>query len=663
MQYICLDIECTGLDLRSEQIIEIAAAKFDNDKIIDTWQSFIAHDKEIPENIQILTGITPDMTANAPTLESVKEGLIKFVADAPIIGHNINFDLNFLKANNVIFENLRVDTLPYSEMTLKSGSYSLEMLSKKFNQTYFPSHRALDDVLANIELFWTIQKTIQQLPSYNQAILETVLNPANPLENIILKSLTDSVNTNLTTPNYQLAQPIIIPAGQTHNQAEVKQLAKSYQNTLFVMDHNQFGDLDPSYEAYPISGQNSYISAENFLNNHQKGTNWILKAKIACKLDPDKATFLRNLNLRNQEYNETHLYCSDGYSYELKNNYQISYYDFFKMLKLGVLPNVNEVVILEQPYFIEEYIKSQETKLYTHKISDEVIQNQFQEFIEKNFEKGGYFRSDHLLEDPFLKHDQRLANMIKACLKQQNLNPNLAENKLISISISQNQAPMIKLLDHNLYLKSEDLYPHIPHKLSIFKPAISSDIILNHPKNIHNQSTEQISFILKQIKNIENSNGILIISSNLQQIKEIYCELHQSLDTDNYTLLAQNQSGSKSKILETMTNNQKPYILICTHHFLLKFQPKLNNLQIAIITKLPIGLPTHYYYNYLKNQDQNQFMNLTLPHTAYTIGNICQQLHYQNQINHIDLLDDRILSTSWGKTIAKHLPTYVQLQS
>ena len=112
-----------------------------------------------------------------------------------------------------------------------------------------------------------------------------------------------------------------------------------------------------------------------------------------------------------------------------------------------------------------------------------------------------------------------------------------------------------------------------------------------------------------------------------------------------------------------MTNNQKPYILICTHHFLLKFQPKLDNLQKAIITKLPIGLPTHYYYNYLKNQDQNQFMNLTLPHTAYTIGNICQQLHYQNQINHIDLLDDRILSTSWGKTIAKHLPTYVQLQS
>lgn len=64
--YVALDLETTGLDPARDTIIEVGAVKFQNDQVIDTFQTFVNPGRNIPEFIQRLTGISPQQVKRAP---------------------------------------------------------------------------------------------------------------------------------------------------------------------------------------------------------------------------------------------------------------------------------------------------------------------------------------------------------------------------------------------------------------------------------------------------------------------------------------------------------------------------------------------------------------------------------------------------------------------
>lgn len=652
MEYICLDIECTGLDNQKDEIIEVAAAKFKNGKIVETYQTFISHEVEIPENIQILTGITPEMTKGAPSLKSIEETIRNFVGSCPIIGHNINFDLNFLDEKNIKLENLRIDTLPLSEMVIETNSYSLEMLSKNFNKTYFPSHRALDDVLANIELFFLIEEKFKSLDPINHYYLNEVLDSNEEIQKIILSWIQ---KPEKISANYELIKPEAISKNDK---------AKEFMNH-FVEKENQIIIADPHtiqknrFKNYTeIFPANSHIEEETFLNNHKKGNNWILKAKIACALKKNKPLFKNTLNLRNDQYNELKLYTNENIVIEQSNKYKINYYNFFKLIKEGLFLNNFENILFLEPYFTEEYLKSKETKIYSQNLTEQE-QSDIYEFISDyvdNYEAN--YRTNYLVSDIFQKNDQRLKNVI-----EKEINTNDETNYLIGLTVYNTQGFSINLINENINLNKFEILDQINQKikLNVINDHDETELNLNI-KSSHEDYQVIDEQIVKDIKSLKNNEGILILSSSLSSIKEYYIELHNLLDRNEYELLAQNQSGSKSKILEVLEGNTKPYILICTHHFYLKFQPELKNLQKAYLNKLPFGLPQHFYYDYLKEQDQNQFLTLTLPHCAYSITNIMHSLAQKSELNSLNLLDDRVFTARWGKNILNNIPAYIKVE-
>ncbi|MBU0981363.1 hypothetical protein KKC94_01600 [Patescibacteria group bacterium] len=162
--YICLDIETTGLNPKEDHIIEIAAVIFDNNKIIKEWSSLVKPPVKIPEFTERLTGITDEMLKNAPTLSEITETLKEFVSSYPIMGHFIYFDVNFLAEKGISFKNQQLDTCQLAQVLMHTEpSYSLEVLVKKFNIKHEDAHRALDDVKANIELFWRLSSHIKAL--------------------------------------------------------------------------------------------------------------------------------------------------------------------------------------------------------------------------------------------------------------------------------------------------------------------------------------------------------------------------------------------------------------------------------------------------------------------------------------------------------------------
>lgn len=108
--FCVLDLETTGLNPTYEEIIEIGLLKVRDNKIIDSFTSLarpetvyiddddgnIIGEYYIDDFIIELTGITNEMLAEDPTLKENFKEILEFIDNDVIVGHNVNFDINFL---------------------------------------------------------------------------------------------------------------------------------------------------------------------------------------------------------------------------------------------------------------------------------------------------------------------------------------------------------------------------------------------------------------------------------------------------------------------------------------------------------------------------------------------------------------------------------------
>lgn len=96
--FTVLDLETTGLNAKRNAITEVTAIQFQNGKEINKYSTLIKPAESIPEEVELLTGITNEMVRNAPALIMVLSELAGFVGESPlIVGHNVQFDIGFLR--------------------------------------------------------------------------------------------------------------------------------------------------------------------------------------------------------------------------------------------------------------------------------------------------------------------------------------------------------------------------------------------------------------------------------------------------------------------------------------------------------------------------------------------------------------------------------------
>jgi DNA polymerase-3 subunit epsilon len=160
-KYIVLDIETTGLQPSSDSILEISAIKVIDGIVIDVFDHLVKYEFPISAFITNLTGITSQMVyEDGRNIYDVLLNLYSFVEDIPIVGHCINFDIGFINKNykkhvpGLGLSNVLVDTCSLARKHYKGCiNHKLETLAKLYNKKHFPSHRALNDVLATYELY------------------------------------------------------------------------------------------------------------------------------------------------------------------------------------------------------------------------------------------------------------------------------------------------------------------------------------------------------------------------------------------------------------------------------------------------------------------------------------------------------------------------------
>lgn len=171
--YICLDLETTGLDPVKDKIIEVAVICFNSSSILASMESLIQPCISIPEETIAIHHITNDMVSGKPTIDQVLPALLQMINDHIIIGHGIGMDIAFLiqacKQNNIpntLSRNSSIDTLRLARLYGQSPTNSLEVLREHFNIKAEGAHRAMNDVIVNIEVFKQLAKqfkTTQQL--------------------------------------------------------------------------------------------------------------------------------------------------------------------------------------------------------------------------------------------------------------------------------------------------------------------------------------------------------------------------------------------------------------------------------------------------------------------------------------------------------------------
>lgn len=163
--FIFLDIETNGIDPDTHQIIEFAAVKWQDGKILERFESLVNLRAPLPYEITLLTGITDAELKNAPHFSEITAKIIDFIGDLPVVGHNIAFDTSFLRSHHFEIKNPEIDTLDLARiLLLKEPSYALEVLMKKYDLPTKPSHRAMADVETTISFFEFLLEKIRQIP-------------------------------------------------------------------------------------------------------------------------------------------------------------------------------------------------------------------------------------------------------------------------------------------------------------------------------------------------------------------------------------------------------------------------------------------------------------------------------------------------------------------
>lgn len=178
---VIFDLETTGLDLVKDRIIQISYIKVNTDGKEERGNFFIDPEKEIPQEVEELTGITNDDVANAPTFKEKAKELAEIFTGCDFAGFNSNrfdvpmlaeeflragVDFDFAKSKLIDAQNI------FHKMEKRNLAAAYEFYCGQKMEDDFTAHKADEDT----EATWRVlQGQIAMYSEDNQNDPERVL--------------------------------------------------------------------------------------------------------------------------------------------------------------------------------------------------------------------------------------------------------------------------------------------------------------------------------------------------------------------------------------------------------------------------------------------------------------------------------------------------------
>jgi DNA polymerase-3 subunit epsilon len=186
--FVCLDCESTGLEPEKDRMIEVAAARFNFEKIVQQYETLIDPECEIPSSSQEIHKISQEMVQGKPKVAEILPALLKLIDGHILVGHGIGFDIALIAAEakrhqipTKIHEAPFIDTLRLARLYGESPINSLDKLRQHFNIEAQGVHRAMSDVVVNIEVFKFLTKNYKTTEEVFRVLQKPIKLRAMPL--------------------------------------------------------------------------------------------------------------------------------------------------------------------------------------------------------------------------------------------------------------------------------------------------------------------------------------------------------------------------------------------------------------------------------------------------------------------------------------------------
>jgi DNA polymerase-3 subunit epsilon len=185
MDFIAFDLETTGIQPKTDSIVEIGAVHFRNGIAAETFCTLINPGRPIPPEASAVNGITDDMVSGQPRIETVLPGLSDFCGDLPLVAHNAPFDFKFLlgaveKHRARAPKGVVLDTCALARIIFPGMfNYKLGTLVRHFGFPNSTFHRAEEDSVYCGMLFARIVEALEKAgqPASVHALLALVKQP------------------------------------------------------------------------------------------------------------------------------------------------------------------------------------------------------------------------------------------------------------------------------------------------------------------------------------------------------------------------------------------------------------------------------------------------------------------------------------------------------
>jgi DNA polymerase-3 subunit epsilon len=170
LAYTVFDTETTGFHPDAgDEIVSVGAVRVVNGRLLrqETFERLVDPRRSVPARSVAVHGLTADMLRGQPTIDAVLPLLARFAEGTVLVGHNVGFDLSFLRLKEaqtgVRFIQPVLDTLLLdAALHPDHEHHTLEAIAARLGIGVVGRHTALGDALLTGEVFVGLVTLLQQ---------------------------------------------------------------------------------------------------------------------------------------------------------------------------------------------------------------------------------------------------------------------------------------------------------------------------------------------------------------------------------------------------------------------------------------------------------------------------------------------------------------------
>jgi DNA polymerase III epsilon subunit family exonuclease len=203
-----VDVETTGASADfGHRVIEIGISRAENGQVVREYERLLDPQRKISAGVTALTGITQTMVTGQPLFTDELPQMLELLQGAIVIGHNVRFDLGFLRKEfrragrqmiDVLGDVPVLDTVRIARRRFGRGGNGLQTLAPRLGVYPTVAHRALADVRTTVGVF---ERMLEPTGGWGMALCDVMLAqggkmgllPANPRESLLPLELEEAL--------------------------------------------------------------------------------------------------------------------------------------------------------------------------------------------------------------------------------------------------------------------------------------------------------------------------------------------------------------------------------------------------------------------------------------------------------------------------------------